>query len=70
MTIEYVLLLIIGGVIFMTTLMKAPQKAFNQGSVRLAARVETQLSTGAGFKPYPNGGASNEDSRVPWVEKE
>lgn len=69
MTIEYVLLLVIGGVVFMTALMKAPQKAFNQGSVRLAARVETQLSTGAGFKPYPSG-ASNDDKRVPWVEKE
>ena len=69
MTLEYVLLLVMGGVIFMTTLMKAPNKAFKQGSVRLAARVETQISTGAGFKPYPYG-ASNEDKRVPWVEKE
>ena len=69
MTIEYVLLLIVGGVIFMSTLMKAPQKAFRQGSVRLAARVETQIATGSGFKPYPNG-ASNDDKRVPWVEKE
>jgi hypothetical protein len=69
MTLEYVLLLIIGGVVFMSTLMSAPKKAFNQGGVRLAARVETSIATGAGFKPYPSG-ASNEDKRVPWVEKE
>jgi len=61
--------MVIGGVVFMSTLMTAPKKAFNQGGVRLAARVETEMSTGAGFKPYPNG-ASNEDKRVPWVEKE
>jgi hypothetical protein len=69
MTVEYVLLLVMGGVLFMGTLLKAPQKAFNQGGVRLAARVETQLATGSGFKPYP-AGQSNEDKRVPWVEKE
>ncbi len=69
MTIEYVLLLAIGGVLFMSTLINAPKKAFSEGGIKLAARVETQLSTGTGFKPYPSG-ASDEDKRVPWAEKE
>lgn len=69
MTIEYVLLLVIGGVLFMGTLMKAPKKAFEQGGARLAARIEVQIATGTGFKPYP-GGASSEEKRVPWVEFE
>lgn len=69
MTIEYVLLLIMGGMIFMTALIKAPKIAFEKGGVRLAARVETQIATGTGFKPYPKSGASSE-GRVPWVEKE
>jgi hypothetical protein len=69
MTLEYVLLLIVGGVVFMSTLMNAPKKAFHQGGTRLAARVETQMATGVGFKPYPSG-ASDDDKRVPWVEKE
>jgi hypothetical protein len=69
MTIEYVLLMVIGGVVFMGTLTKAPKTAFEQGGSRLAARVETQISTGTGFKPYP-GVTSNEENRVPWVEKE
>jgi|NOAtaT_7_FD_contig_21_5207454_length_345_multi_4_in_0_out_0_2 hypothetical protein len=69
MTLEYVLLLVIGGVLFMGTLTRAPQKAFKEGGVRLAARVETQLATGTGFKPYPVG-AGDEDKRVPWTEKE
>lgn len=64
MTIEYVLLLLMGGVMFMSSLMKAPKTAFEQGGVRLAARVETQLATGSGFKPYPNGGDSES---VPWT---
>lgn len=63
MTIEYVLLLLIGGVLFMSTLMKAPKSAFENGGVHLASRVETQLATGSGFKPYPNGGDSE---TVPW----
>lgn len=67
MTIEYVLLLIIGGVTFMSALMKAPKVAFEEGGVRLAARVETQLATGSGFRPYPAGG---DDGTVPWVRKE
>ena len=69
MTIEYVLLLAIGGVLFMGTLMKAPKKAFEQGGARLAARIEVQLATGTGFKPYP-GVSGAEENRVPWVEKE
>lgn len=69
MTLEYVLLMVVGGVIFMSTLMKAPKTAFEQGGVRLAARIETQIATGTGFKAYPTG-ASNDDKRVPWVEKE
>lgn len=69
MTIEYVLLMIMGGVIFMSALIKAPKLAFEKGGVRLAARVETQIATGSGFKPYPKSGASHE-GRVPWVEKQ
>lgn len=70
MTLEYVLLLVMGGVLFMGTLMKAPKKAFEMGGARLAARVEVQLATGTGFEPYPTGGPSNENKRVPWVESE
>lgn len=69
MTLEYILLLLIGGVLFMTTLMTAPKKAFEVGGMRLAARIETQISTGTGFRPYP-AGATDEDKRVPWIEKE
>ncbi|MBC7466380.1 MAG: hypothetical protein H7256_10340 [Bdellovibrio sp.] len=53
----------------MSALIKAPKVGFEKGGVRLAARVETQIATGSGFKPYPKNGASNE-GRVPWVEKE
>ncbi len=67
MTIEYVLLLILGGVTFMSALMKAPKYAFEEGGIRLASRVETQLATGSGFKPYPGGG---QDETVPWIRKE
>ena len=63
MTIEYVLLLIVGGVMFMSSLMKAPKTAFEEGGVRLASRVETQLATGSGFEPYPGGGDAGS---VPW----
>ena len=69
MTIEYVLLMVMGGLLFMSALIKAPKVGFEKGGVRLAARVETQIATGSGFKPYPKNGASNE-GRVPWVEKE
>ncbi|AGH96583.1 hypothetical protein A11Q_2367 [Pseudobdellovibrio exovorus JSS] len=68
MTLEYVLLLVIGGALFMTTLMSAPKKAFDQGGMRLAARVETQIATGTGFKPYPVG-RDDEEKRVPWVQE-
>lgn len=67
MTIEYVLLLIIGGVTFMSALMKAPKVAFEEGGVRLASRIETQLATGSGFQPYPGGG---DEGTVPWIRKE
>ena len=40
MTLEYVLLLTIAGVLFMKTLMTAPSEAFNKGGVRLAAHSE------------------------------
>ena len=69
MTLELVFLMTVVGVAFMSTLMSAPKKAFQKGGVRLAARVETQIATGSGFKPYPTG-ASDDDKRVPWVEKE
>ena len=67
MTIEYVLLLIIGGVTFMGALMKAPVTAFEHGGVRLASRVETQLATGSGFKPY---GSNSNDGAIPWRRQE
>ncbi|MBC7754578.1 MAG: hypothetical protein H7Z71_10095 [Moraxellaceae bacterium] len=63
MTIEYVLLLIVGGVVFMSSLMKAPKTVFEEGGVRLASRVETQLATGSGFEPYPGAGDAGS---VPW----
>lgn len=69
MTIEYVLLLIMGGMIFMSAMIKAPKVGFEKGGVRLAARVETQIATGTGFKPYPKTGAASE-GRVPWVDAE
>ena len=68
MTLEYVLLLVIGGVVFMGSLMKYPRYAMGVGGVRLAARVETQISTGSGFKPYAAG--TDENGRVPWSEKD
>ncbi len=57
-----------GGVVFMSALIKAPKMAFEKGGVRLAARVETQIATGSGFTPYGNGNAH--EGRVPWVDKE
>ena len=63
MTIEYVLLLIIGGVTFMGALIKAPKAAFEQGGVRLASRIETQLATGSGFNAYPGNGNYG---AIPW----
>lgn len=68
MTLEYVLLLIMGGLVFMSALIKAPKVAFEKGGVRLAARVETQIATGTGFTPYGKG--SPNEGRVPWFEKE
>lgn len=68
MTIEYVMLLALGGLVLMPALLKAPKEGFNKGSIALGARVETQLATGSGFKPYPNSGG--DDGFVPWEEKE
>ncbi len=68
MTLEYVLLLIMGGLVFMSALIKAPKVAFEKGGVRLAARVETQIATGTGFTPYAD--SSPNQGRVPWFEKE
>ncbi len=67
MTIEYVLLMLMGGVIFMSVLLKAPKTAYELGGVKLAARVESQLSTGSGFRPYPTTG---DDGKVPWIDRE
>jgi len=50
MTMEYVLLLV---VVFMFTLkvfISAPMTAFRESGPRLGARVEKQISTGAGFR--------------------
>ena len=68
MTLEYVLLMVVAGLVFMSTLMKAPARTFNQGGVKLAARVETQIATGHGFKPYPSG--VSDDKRVKWVDRD
>lgn len=67
MTVEYVLLLIMGGVMFMSVLIKGPKTAFEKGGVRLASRIENQLATGSGFNPYPGQG---DNGKVPWIDKE
>lgn len=67
MTLEYVLLLVMAGLMFMSVLFKAPKTAFESGGVRLAARIENQITTGSGFKPYPSQG---DDGKVPWIDKE
>lgn len=59
--------MIMGGVIFLSVLITGPKTAYEKGGVRLAARVETQIATGSGFKPYPTQG---DDGRVPWIDKE
>lgn len=70
MTIEYVLLLVVAGVLFMGTLMKAPKKAFEMGGARLATRVEVQLATGTGFQPLPqSSGVAGDNERIPWQEE-
>lgn len=68
MTIEYVVLLALAGLVLMPALLKAPKEGFTNGSIKLGARVETQLATGSGFKPYP--GTGGDDGRVPWEKKE
>ena len=47
----------------MGALIKAPKAAFEQGGVRLASRIETQLATGSGFNAYPGNG---NDGAIPW----
>jgi len=66
-TIEYILLLIMGGVIFMSVLIQGPKTAYEKGGVHLAARIETQIATGSGFQPYPGQG---DNGKVPWIDKE
>lgn len=68
MTIEYILLLVIGGVVMMSALMTAPKQGFERGGVQLASRVETSLATGSGFQPYKS--ENQNEGRIPWVEKE
>jgi hypothetical protein len=51
MTIEYVLLLFATVMFVLKVFVSAPAKAFKESGPRLAARVEQQLTTGAGFKP-------------------
>jgi len=68
MTIEYVLLLAMGGLVFMSALMKAPKEGFYKGSTRLGSRIETQLATGNGFTPYQATGGDN--GKVPWDKKD
>ena len=60
--------MIMGGVVFMSALMHAPKKGFEEGGSRLAARVETQIATGTGFKPFTGG--AGDDQRIPWIDKE
>lgn len=67
MTVEYVLLLVMGGVMFLSVLIRGPKTAYEKGGVRLAARIENQIATGSGFKPYPTQG---DDGKVPWIDRE
>lgn len=68
MTIEYVVLLALAGLVLMPALLKAPKEGFNRGSIKLGARVETQLATGSGFSPYAGTGGDN--GRVPWEKRD
>ncbi len=49
MTIEYVLLLVVIFGIGLKVFVSAPMDAFKNSAPRLGARVEKQLTTGAGF---------------------
>lgn len=51
MTIEYVLLMVAILGIGLKAFISAPSEAFRGSGPRLAARVETHLDTGQGFKP-------------------
>ena len=71
MTLEYVMLLAVSAMVFMSVLMKAPKKGFEEGSLRLGARVETQIATGNGFNPYKGTGTPGGDGgKVPWEKKD
>lgn len=49
MTIEYILLLVVVFGIGLKVFVSAPMDAFKNSAPRLGARVEKQLTTGAGF---------------------
>lgn len=71
MTLEYVLLLAVAGMVLLPALLSAPKKGLTYGSMRLGARVETQLATGHGFQPYTGSGSSGGDSgKVPWAKQD
>jgi hypothetical protein len=49
MTIEYVLLMVVVFGIGLKVFVSAPMDAFKNSAPKLGARVEKQLTTGAGF---------------------
>ena len=49
MTIEYILLLVVVFGIGLKVFVSAPMDAFKNSGPKLGARVEKQLTTGAGF---------------------
>ena len=51
MTVEYVLLLFATFFFILKAFMTAPAEALKTSGPRLGARIEQQLTTGAGFKP-------------------
>lgn len=51
MTIEYVLLVTATFFFIVKGMLTIPNAAFKKSGPRLAARVEQQIETGAGFKP-------------------
>lgn len=67
MTIEYVMLLALGVGFFLGPMIKAPKVGLDKGSQALGARIETQLATGSGFKPYARGG---DNGRPNWQKRD
>ncbi len=51
MTMEYILLLVSVSLVLVKVVAFGPKDAFKQAGPKLAARVESQLATGTGFKP-------------------